>query len=280
MPDIQETLGNSLIQHGPDSDRIYLMKLASVDAGTIVDQLDGLARERQYSKIFCKVPGDQVTRFQAAGYQQEALIPGFYQGQQDVAFMSRFVRPERGQLTTEQQARIDEVLSIAGQKADVPSTSPCPDSLRPLTTTDAPGLARLYERVFPSYPFPITDPQYLRDTMATHIHYFGVFKNKELIAASSAETDPAGANAEMTDFATAPDQRGQGLALHLLRRMEQDLKDSGFQTLYTIARAVSVGMNATFARAGYRFAGTLVNNTQISGSIESMNVWYRSIGSS
>jgi hypothetical protein len=45
--------------------------------------------------------------------------------------------------------------------------------------------------------------------------------------------------------------------------------------LYTIARAISVGMNITFARCGYDFGGTLVNNTQIAGRIESMNVWYK-----
>jgi hypothetical protein len=36
-------------------------------------------------------------------------------------------------------------------------------------------------------------------------------------------------------------------------------------------------MNVTFARCGYRFAGTLINNTQISGRIESMNVWYKGL---
>jgi hypothetical protein len=28
---------------------------------------------------------------------------------------------------------------------------------------------------------------------------------------------------------------------------------------------------------GYLFAGTLTNNTNISGKIESMNVWYKSL---
>jgi len=45
----------------------------------------------------------------------------------------------------------------------------------------------------------------------------------------------------------------------------------------TIARAMSTGMNITFACCGYNYAGTLVNNTNISGSIESMNVWYKNI---
>ena len=49
----------------------------------------------------------------------------------------------------------------------------------------------------------------------------------------------------------------------------------GMRTAYTIARAVSPGMNITFARLGYQFSGTLINNTQISGAIESMNIWHK-----
>jgi hypothetical protein len=36
-------------------------------------------------------------------------------------------------------------------------------------------------------------------------------------------------------------------------------------------------MNITFAKLGYRYGGRLINNTNISGSIESMNVWYKSL---
>ncbi len=277
MPDTLEKLGQSLIQHGKDSDRIYLMKLAPADTDTIIERLEALAQKNQYSKIFCKVTGDKASLFKAAGYQQEALIPNFYQGAGDAAFMSRFLQPQRAQLTDEQQTRIAEVLTVARQKAgEPPPPAPQREMIRPLVELDAPALARLYRRVFPTYPFPIMDPQYLCDTMASHVLYFGAWRGKDLIAASSAETDIEASNAEMTDFATLPAQRGRGLALRLLTRMDEDLTAVGIHTRYTIARAVSIGMNVTFARAGYQFAGTLVNNTQISGSIESMNVWYRS----
>ena len=43
------------------------------------------------------------------------------------------------------------------------------------------------------------------------------------------------------------------------------------------SRLISGGMHITFARRGYRFGGTLVNNTDISGQIESMNVWYKTL---
>jgi hypothetical protein len=57
--------------------------------------------------------------------------------------------------------------------------------------------------------------------------------------------------------------------------MQKAMTERGITTWYTIARALSAGMNITFAKAGYRYAGTLVNNTDISGTIESMNVWWR-----
>jgi len=36
-------------------------------------------------------------------------------------------------------------------------------------------------------------------------------------------------------------------------------------------------MNITFRKAGYEFGGRLKNNTNISGNIEGMNVWYKSL---
>ncbi len=81
----------------------------------------------------------------------------------------------------------------------------------------------------------------------------------------------------MTDFAVDPRFRGHGFARNLLTVMEETMRREGIITAYTIARSVSLPMNASFAGAGYRFSGMLPNNTNISGSIESMNVWYKKI---
>ena len=53
------------------------------------------------------------------------------------------------------------------------------------------------------------------------------------------------------------------------------MEQLGIDTFYTIARSVSFGMNITFAKMDYKYTGTLKNNTNISGNIESMNVWYK-----
>ena len=139
-------------------------------------------------------------------------------------------------------------------------------------------MGSIYDEVFPTYPFPIGDPSYLRETMQSHVEYFGLEKDGNLVALSSAETDESASNVEMTDFATLRQWRNQGLALCLLSEMEQAMSEAKFSTAYTIARAISAGMNITFAKMGYQYGGRLINNTNISGTIESMNVWHKQLG--
>jgi putative beta-lysine N-acetyltransferase len=149
--------------------------------------------------------------------------------------------------------------------------------IKQASAKDTKEMAALYRQVFATYPFPIHDPEYLRKTMDNDVVYFGVWHDGMLVALSSCEIHSGISNAEMTDFAAMPDHRGQNLALHLLLCMETELKQRCIGVAYTIARAYSFGMNITFARAGYIFAGTLTNNTNIGGQIESMNVWYKPV---
>ncbi len=135
-------------------------------------------------------------------------------------------------------------------------------------------MARLYRTVFASYPFPIFDPAYLEEIMGSTI-FFGIWEGDELIALASAEMDKTSGSVEMTDFATLDAFRGHGLALFLLQRMEKEMAARGIHNFYTIARAYSHGMNITFARNGYKYSGTLTNNTNIFGKLESMNVWHK-----
>ena len=142
---------------------------------------------------------------------------------------------------------------------------------------DAVNMAALYRDVFLTYPFPIDKPEYLIDTMKNNISYFGIWCGDQLVALSSAEQYPDHRYVEMTDFATLPSQQGKGLASMLLSVMEEAMREKGFITGYTSARASSYGMNGVFAKKGYKFAGTLLNNTSISGHIEHMNIWYKQL---
>jgi putative beta-lysine N-acetyltransferase len=147
--------------------------------------------------------------------------------------------------------------------------------IKHLDNNDVEQITDLYRKVFLSYPFPIHNPGYILKTMQENVHYYGVSKKKKLIAIASAEIDKKGANAEMTDFATDPDFRGQKLGQLLLEKMEMEMEAMQIKTLYTIARLKSIPMNKVFLKHQYLYAGTLIKNTNISGSIESMNVFYK-----
>ncbi len=273
-----QAIGNSRIQYGPLSDRVYLMHLGDGEARTAIDAMQSLAREEGYTKLFAKIPAKSAAPFKDAGFETEARIPAFYADGDAALFMSRFRNDERRRPS--QTKRIQNVLATASERAGAGIERPLPDDhkLTLLTQDHAVQMATLYGRVFDSYPFPIFDADYIRQTMKENFRYFGVFCGAKLVALASAERNEAGA--EMTDFATHPDYRRASLAAHILAAMEDDARQHGVKTAFTIARALSYGINILFARGGYTFAGTLVNNTHISGGVQSMNIWYKPLADS
>ncbi|MFO7937290.1 MAG: putative beta-lysine N-acetyltransferase [Kiritimatiellia bacterium] len=275
MPDIMENLAGAVIQHGPESNRVYLMKLGNADPDELIPALYNLASGRKYTKIFAKLPGRFSGPFMQAGYKMEAKVPHFYGGEDDACFMGLYLDPARSLPADADELEKTLQLALRKQNSGLQRTLPDGASIRSCTEDDVGQMAVIYKKVFPSYPFPIHDSAYLLETMRSHVAYFGVEVDGSLRALSSSEMDADGANTEMTDFATLPESLGQGFAAFLLAAMEPDSAARGIKTAYTIARAVSPGMNITFARLGYEFGGRLINNTQISGSIESMNVWYK-----
>lgn len=276
MADKMEYLKDgSLIQHGPYNDRIYLMKVGRRGESRLALELIYRAEELGYSKIFAKVPDLRRDEFTTAGFCLEAVVPGFYNGEEGGAFLGYYLNEERA--IERESGLYEHNLELALERAGVErgALDTTLFSLHPCSKINLVEMARLYGDVFPSYPFPIYDPVYLEETMESHVDYFCIEKDGKMLALSSAEMDPEQANVEMTDFATLPEGRGRGLALHLLVKMEEAMRLKGFKTAYTIARAASAGMNITFAKGGYTYGGRLKNNTNISGRIESMNIWYK-----
>lgn len=279
MIDKIEKIKNSLIQHGKENDRVYLMKLSADDDFDEINFLiEKKAKEEGYSKLFYKLKEKYEQEVLEHGFKVEAKVPKFFSGVDDALFCAKFLKPEREFLSEKEKADISSAIDIAKGKVvqnDIALNGQY--IVRHALSEDAADLAVLYSTVFDSYPFPIDDPSYIKETMESHVDYFTVFCDGRLVAASSAERDDAYKNVEMTDFATLPAFRGNNIALYLLMHMETRMKAKGMKTLYTIARSFSVGMNVVFAKAGYTYGGTLINNTNICGKLESMNVWYKTI---
>lgn len=276
--DTIEYCDNSLIQHGRQSNRVYLMKLSLEDVPGIIKRLNDLAVKNNYSKIFAKVPRTAADEFLSTGYVEEAAIPGFYHGQIEGCFLSKFLDSQRAHDPRKEE--IDAIIALAEERARTRGNKyrgAHQYSLSFAKPSDVNEMSSVYQRVFDSYPFPIDDPEYLLKTMKTHIQYYWVKKVSSIIALASAEMDLDNKNVEMTDFATLPEYRKKGLARWLLSRMEVEMRIKNMHVAYTIARALSPGINITFAKKGYTYAGTLVHNTKIAGTIESMNVWYKEL---
>lgn len=280
MNDVIEKIGNSVIQHGENNDRIYLMKLCIEEASELLVDLNLLAYKHKYTKIFTKIPSSARELLINHGYLKEAYIPGFFAGKEDGIFMSKYFDYERK--NNKNKEELSNVLKVCFNKAEKVETILNLKEgfdFRRIKPKDAYQAANLYKRVFETYPFPIHDHDYLLKTMNENTEYFGIWQNNNLIAISSLEKDLDSQNAEMTDFAVLPEYRGNKFADFLLKEMEKAAKKQNIKTAYTIARAVSYGMNICFAKSGYSFAGTLFNNTNICGNLESMNVWYKTIKS-
>ncbi|MFP4528567.1 MAG: putative beta-lysine N-acetyltransferase [Candidatus Kapaibacterium sp.] len=272
-------IGDSKIHIGEANDRVYLMKLGPIEYPEIISTIEKMAREKNLGKIFAKV-GEWASReFLENGYEEEANIPDFFKGTVPAVFFAKYLKPERREIPPNEKKVMDNILKICSTKTKAhPLPVPEEYDIRPLEPKNTPAMAELFKNVFPTYPFPIHEPDYLVEAMDSDVAFYGVFSNGVLLAASSAEMDPDSKNAEMTDFATLPEARGRKLAGYLLQRMEEDTRENyNIITAYTIARALSAGMNITFANAGYTYTGTLKNNTNISGKIESMNVWFKNL---
>lgn len=274
--DTVETFGKSEVQHGKLSDRVYLMKLHKEDMPDIIKTMGLLVEKNAYTKIFAKVPQTLENQFKNFSFNREALIPKFFGGVEDCVFMSQFFNERNEELCS---THIDSILKIAQEKSrtSTPLKLTSKYQLRKAALKDIDQMCVIFSKVFDSYPFPIFDPEYIEKTMSNHVDYYVACEGKKVVSVSSAEIDPEHKNAEMTDFATLPEFRAQGIAQALLQKMEHDMKEKGIYVTYTIARALSAGMNVTFAKQGYLFAGTLVNNTNIAGKIESMNIWHKDL---
>ena len=262
---------NSSVSHDSANNRVYITDLHLTDLPKILPCLLELALQKGYTKLFAKVPAQGVPHFICHGYQIEAMVPQLFDGIESGFFMVRYLDESRS-VPEVQALQAFQPLLLQGRKSIEPPALP----VESLGESHASEIVQVFSQVFESYPFPIFDESFIRQSMREFgTRYFGIRESGVLVAISSAECSATHSYAEMTDFAVLPQCRGQKMAAILLAHMEQALLADSFHTFYTIARLHSLSMNKTFQQAGYQWGGVLTQNTQISGAIESMVVWYK-----
>ncbi len=256
------------------NNRVYLYELYPQDYPRIIEYLNNLALKNNYTKIFSKIPSKFLPGFISDGYRIEAYIPKLYIND-DAVFVCKYFNDER-QKINKSEIEIFQNIILNNHYANYTIPKQERYIIRRLGLDNAKDIKIIFKNVFESYPFPIFDESYIKETIANKSNiYFGAIYNDNLIAVSSAEINDIYKYAEMTDFAVLEEHRGNNLAILLLNYMEDELINEKYKMFYTIARLNSPSMNIIFLKNKYKYSGTLINNTHIGGKIESMNVLYK-----
>ena len=257
--------------------RLRVLNYSAEDVGPLVLALRKLADANGFDKIIVMASHDDWQGFLRFGYVLEAVLE-YYHGGDDAFIVSKFRSQER----LDAPSLMDETLVIEQITAAVPvgsSRKPLPEgySIRLARREDIFALLELYTEIFDSYPSPLKHASYLEHIFQKESLFAVCVHDGAVVAAASAELMPKKRAAELTDCATRKEARGKGLMSHLLLTLEEELCRRTYVCAYTMARGRSFGMNSVFHNLGYEYTGRLINNCDIYGAYEDMNIWVKDL---
>lgn len=224
-------------------------------------------------KLIVKSRLKDIVFFESRGFLNEAIVNSYFLGT-DMFFMTKYFSSDRQKSLAWDK---EELIIKTILKQETESYQKDLSNVSVASKDDCKNLADLYREVFPIYPTPLSDPNYLEQTMKDGTVYVFIGDQGKISSAASAETNSVYKNAELTDCASRQEAQGKGHMKKLLSKLEERLLYQGIRCLYTIARAESVGMNKAFHQLGYHYGGRLKKNLIIYSGLEDMNVWYKNV---
>ncbi|MEA3319189.1 MAG: putative beta-lysine N-acetyltransferase [Bacillota bacterium] len=243
----------------------------------ILHYIGNWSKQPFVEKVIVKSRKENIKTLMERGFLLEASVPGYFLGGEGF-FLCKYKNIDR--YNSDRWCEEDNILDSVWQKRKQKEVPLDPNlTLRVAEVKDAKALSDFYKYVFPIYPVPIEDPNYIME----QIHSNTVFmlieekENGEIIAAASAAINDSFRNAEITDCATSPLKRKGGYMNSLIRELEAELVKRQIYCSYSIARALSFGMNAVLHNLDYTYKGRLKNNCYIFDKIEDMNVWSKDL---
>lgn len=257
--------------------RLKVLSYTARDYEAMVEKFRFLAEANRFDKIWVQAGSKDWEHFLRHGYILEGLLK--YANRGSTVFMVSKFRSQRRLQSRNLMKEIRLIEEIMARKRRAkPVSLPPGYALDYAREEDVEGMLELYRRVFKTYPSPLTYKEYLLSNLHREA-IFRVVRNADgkVVAAASADLDPGRLSAELTDCATHPDERGKGLMTLLLASLESDLRRLNYVCAYTLARAPSYGMNAAFHSLGYEFNGRMINNCDIYGDFEDMNLWVKDL---
>lgn len=242
----------------------------------VINESERLASEFHVEKLIMLIRQEDFDLLLEKGYQCEGKIDRYFLGS-DGYFFSKFFDPLRK--NSNQWMKEDEILLNASERIHVSKHPSPPNDLQffQLTDRNALEMSQLYQKVFQVYPTPLHDPNYIKETIKRGTLYFGFMNGQEIISAASVEVNLTYKNAEFTDCATLFEYRKHGLMKILVDKLENVLRENGIFCVYSLARALSFGMNRVLYQKEYRYRGRLTNNCYIFDKLEDMNIWVKDL---
>lgn len=242
----------------------------------LIQKAEDLVQKHFAEKLIFKVRSEHLIQFFEKGFQPEAVVDSYFLGS-DAYFVTKYYKIDRR--TNDHWIIEDKILKGLSELKPVQQKIYPPDGyeLKKADESHAIALAALYKQVFSIYPTPLNDAEYVKKTMSDGTVYYIFVNQGKIVSAASAEINNFYKNAELTDCATLTEHRKYGLMKFLLQELEGELKRKGIYCAYSIARALSFGMNAALFQLGYHYRGRLLNNCYIYDKLESMNMWVKDL---
>jgi putative beta-lysine N-acetyltransferase len=244
----------------------------------LIQKAEELVQKHYAEKLIFKVRSEQLSKFFEKGFHPEAIIDSYFLGS-DAYYAAKYYKVDRR--VNDHWIIEDQIIKGISELKPVQQKIYPPDGyeLKKADESNAMDLAAFYKQVFPIYPTPLNDPEYVKKTMLEGTVYYIFIYQGNIVSAASAEINDFYKNAELTDCATLQEHRKYGLMKFLLQELEGELRKKGIYCAYSIARALSFGMNAALLQLGYHYRGRLLNNCYIYDKLESMNMWVKDLAS-
>ncbi|WP_238985140.1 putative beta-lysine N-acetyltransferase [Bacillus kwashiorkori] len=243
----------------------------SVDSA--IEVLEKAVKKDNIEKLIIYAKREFFTNWLSKGFQLEAMIDRYFSGTDAYIFTKYYTSERRTSTFWMEEETILHSLVAKFDHSSLPQNY----SLRLATVDDADQLAELYKTVFAIYPTPMDDPYYIQNVMLQNTLFACITEEGKIVSAASAEIDRKNGNAEITDCATYAIHRKKGLMKVLITFLEKQLMKEQIFCTYSIARALSFGMNNAFYQLGYQYRGRLTNNCYIFDKLEDMNMWVKNL---
>lgn len=255
--------------------RVKIVEFNDISVQTL-KRIIHFSSKQHLGKIICNCDSKFVEIFTEAGFELEGKIDGYFKGK-DAFCMSYFISSDRKNCSNFSKKELLVKQCLSRKNTFIHRSDNSKYSIRNANENDIEEMVKLFSKVFSTYPSPVYDEEFLKETMNKKVLYKVAVYNEKIIAIASADMDKENLNAEITDCATYPDYRGKGVLANIIYSLELDLKKRGFITLYSLSRAINPSINFVLSKHNYKFTGRLINNCNICGTFEDMNIWVKNI---